>query len=338
MGWLGNLLKKIAGEETEDLIFVDNLPFPDLDTRPEILPNEHYVELYVESLRIEKSRSFATKFHGVVYSYVTLARLGDQNSVVPAISKPPRLAELDGNSLGKVITVSKQMMGSVPWRGGSFGLELGLFSVKSGNVLTPLVNFVTKVSETAGISFVGAVKPFVPLITEGMNLLSGQPEDVKLAVGVDTNIELQHPMACAIIATKRGSIDTSRLSVDGEGKLVLDGVPLEKGYCVFSIRATTQKADFGEIPELKEKFADLRTAAMKADEEGAGDALAAFRRTVIFSPDLIQSDGKRLIGLAQELYDTAFPPVPRDGAHFIERGAALEIAMNLSDLPLYEQA
>ena len=99
-------------------------------------------------------------------------------------------------------------MGAVPWRGGDLGLELGLFSVKSGNILTPIVNFVSKVSEVAGISFVGAVKPFLPLITEGMDLIAGQPNDVKLEVGVDTNLALSHPMACAIIAAKQGSFDT----------------------------------------------------------------------------------------------------------------------------------
>lgn len=343
MGWLGKLLKTIAGEEPEDLIFVDSLPLPGLDTRSPIVADEYYVELYVESLRIEKARSFGTRFSGVVYSFVTLARQGEGNAVVAAISKPQKLAELDSNSLGKVITVSRQMMGAVPWRGGTLGLELGLFSVKSGDLLTPIVNFVTRVSDTAGISFVGAVKPFIPLITEGMDLIAGQSEDVNLEVGLDTNMALHHPTACAIIAAKRGTIDTQRLSVDGDKKLLLDGQPLKAGYCLFSIQGTTQKADYGEIPELKEKFADLRAAAMKGDSGNASEALAAFRRAALFSPDLIQSDSQRLVALAQDLFDSVFPEVrnrgPEEAAEprVVERGAA-EFPAELADVPLYHAA
>jgi hypothetical protein len=331
MGWLGNLFKGIVKKESEDLIFIENLPFPGLDTTTPIEADKHYVELRVEALRIEKASSFGTKFHGVVYSFVTLARQGEEDAVMPAISKPQKLAELDAGSIGKVITVSKEMMGAVPWRGDSFGLELGLFSVKSGNVLTPVVNFVTKVSETAGISFVGAVKPFVPLITEGLSLLAGQSADVKLEVGIDTNLTITHPMACAIIAARRDSLDVSRLSIDGDRRLTYDGQPLNSGYCIFSIRSLTQKADFGQIPELKDRFAELRAAAKGDDKKVADDALTAFRRAALLSPDLIRSDALRLATLAQQLVDDAFPAV-------IDRGPGVPepaIPETLAELELY---
>ena len=343
MGILGKIFKGIVKQESEDLVYVGNLAFPGVDTTTAIEVDKHYVELRVETLRIEKARSWATRFNGVVYSFVTLARQADTDAVIPAISKPQKLAELDPDSLGNVITVSKQMMGAVPWRGDPFGLELGLFSIKAGNVLTPFVNFVTKVSETAGISFVGAVKPFVPLITEGLELLSGQKDDVQLEVGIDTSISLTHPMVCAIIAAKRGSLDTSKLTVDPDGTLKHAGQAVKAGYCIFSIRSSTQKADYGEIPELKQKFAELRAAAIKDDRKAAADALAAFRRAALFSPDLITSDAKRLVAMAQEMFDDAFAVEPAFGAapHVVERGGAIgggrgkELPKDLAALPLY---
>src|SRR5262245_12290256 len=117
MGLLSKIFKGIVKQESEDLIFVPNLAFPELDTTTAIAADECYDELRVETLRIEKARSFATRFNGVVYSFVTLARQGEEDAVIPAISKPVKLAELDPDSLGNVITVSKQMMGAVPWRG-----------------------------------------------------------------------------------------------------------------------------------------------------------------------------------------------------------------------------
>lgn len=337
MGLLGRIFKGIVKQESEDLIFVPNLAFPGVDTTTTIEADKHYVELRVETLRLEKARSFATRFNGVVYSFVTLARQGEEDAVIPAISKPQRLAELDPDSLGNVITVSKQMMGAVPWRGDPFGLELGLFSIKAGNVLTPFVNFVTKVSDTAGISFVGAVKPFVPLITEGLELLSGQKDDVQLEVGIDTSINLTRPMACAIIAAKRGSIDVSQLKVDGDGKLVHAGQPLNKGYCIFSIRGTTKKADYGEIPDLKTKFAEFHATLMKDDRKAASEALTAFRKAALFSPDLIKPDARQIAAMAQEMFDEAFAaePAGMGMAPAVKLGTGKKLPETLAELPLY---
>src|SRR6202035_3635131 len=90
--------------------------------------------------------------------FVTLPREGEQRAQRTAVSKPDKLAELDKGSLDRVITVSKQMMGPTAFRGGPVSLEFGLFSVKSGNLLSPILDYVARVSETAGISYVGAIK------------------------------------------------------------------------------------------------------------------------------------------------------------------------------------
>jgi hypothetical protein len=122
------------------------------------------------------------------------------------VSKPQKLAELDKGSLGRVITVSKKMMGPTAFRGGTVSLEFGLFSVKSGNSFTSILDYVSKVCATAGISYVGAIKPFVPLIIEGMDLIAGQVQDTALEVGVDTDLTLATSGLAAIIARPKESI------------------------------------------------------------------------------------------------------------------------------------
>lgn len=304
MGWLQGFLKKTQGDQTEDFVFIDTLELPvekELETIDRIEADQCYVNLFVDSLRIEKSRAFSTTFHGVAYSFVTMARQGSETSMMAALTKPANLSNLDSGSVGKVITVSQMMMGAVPWRGGTLSLELGLFSVKSGNLLSPVVDFVTRASGLAGIAFVGAVKPFLPLIIEGMDLIAGQTMDTRLVVGVAASMQLRKPVTCAIIAAKRNSIDISKLSLDPvDRKLLLDGDPLQAAYCVFSIRATDRKPEFGEIPELKAAFAALRAQIIAGDRDRALEALAVFRRTAIVSPDLIPHDAQRLIMLAQK--------------------------------------
>ena len=139
MGWLTGLWQKVKGAPQIDMTYA-LVPIPaDFPGAGAITPDECYVELYVESCRLAEARRFATRFNAVVYSFVSLSRDGEANAQLAAVSKPEKLTELDKNSLDKVITVSKKMMGAVPWRGGSLGLEIGLFSIKAGNVLTPVL-------------------------------------------------------------------------------------------------------------------------------------------------------------------------------------------------------
>jgi hypothetical protein len=334
MGWLGDLWRTVKGAEATDLVLVPSLAIPGDpfvgEDAPAIEPDACYVELYIESLRLKTARKFATQFQGVVYSFVTLSREGEPNAQLAAISKPEKLAALDKDSVDKVITVSKQIMGAIPWRGGSLNLELGLFSVKSGNLLAPMVDFVTQVSNAAGVSFVGQVKPFLPLITKGMDLIAGQAGDTALEVALDSTLQLTKSCAYAIIASPKSELDGKKLTIDpNDRKLLLEGKPLDRAYCVFSIRRSLQKADFGEIPELKERYSALQSAIRSNDLKAARDALTAFRLTAITSPDLIPSDARRLIERATQRVTDSFP------AGGISRRDAKLVESPLSEIGLY---
>jgi hypothetical protein len=304
MGWISDLLQGVSAPP-EELTFLDKLTIP--GTKCEVIKDgECYIEIWIESLRLEKARKFTTFFDGAVYVYETLAREGGASSTLAAVSKPAMLAKLDPSSLGRVITVSRQLLGAVPWCGGSLHLELGLFSVKSGNLLSPILDFVTQVSSTAGISFVGQVTPFVPLLVRGMDMLAGQTSDVALEVGLDTDIDLKTSGIYAIVAMSKKELAGRQVAIDStDRKLLLDGVPVDSGYCVFSIRQTTKKADFGEVPELREKYAALREAIKTNNWQTVEDALTAFRLAVVASPDLIPSDAARLIEKAKARVELA---------------------------------
>ena len=307
MGWLGDLLKGVAKQEAVDMMFVRDVG--GAHATPDVLvADECYVEFYVDSLRLRNARKFATKFDGVVYSFITLPFDGDAKVKIPAVSKPANLEQLDPKGLGKVITVDKQMMGAIPWRGGPMLVELGLFSVKSENLIKGVLDFVTKIGSAAGVSFIGQITTFAPLITEGMDLLAGQTQDVALEVGLDTALPLTTAGTHAVIAVpKNGNVDPAKLRVDpSDKKLLLDGQPLQQAYCVFSVRKTDQKTDFGEIPELKEKYAALMTAIRGGKAEDANAALTVFRLAALASPDLISSDAKRLADRAKKKVDDAF--------------------------------
>jgi hypothetical protein len=229
MTWLSRVLRTVRSRDTTDWTLVERLPDPGLDVAGEpIEPDDCYIELFVESLRLKQARRFATAFHGVVYTFVRLSQEGAEDAELAAITKPAGLADLDQSNLDRVITVSNRMTGALPWRGGTLGIELGLFSVKKGNLLSPLLDYVTRVSEAGGISFIGQAKPFLPLITAGMDLIAGQTEDAVIEVALDTDMRLEESRLCAIVAVPKDSIDVTKLSLDPtDRKLLLDGRPLE---------------------------------------------------------------------------------------------------------------
>lgn len=340
MGWFKELLGTVAGSAPNDLTFVSHIQKPGAVAQP-IVADDVYIELFVDSLRIDKARSFATRFHGIVYCFGSLARLAEEDASFASVTKPDKLAELDKDSVGKVMTITKRMMGPLPWRGGNFELQLGLFSVKSGNVLTPLLNFVTKVSDAAGISFVSVARPFLPLISEGMDLIAGQTADTKLVVGVDISMQPQETVTCAVIARKKEEIDTSALAIDpADGKLLLGGAPLDAAYCVFSLRATERKSDWGEIPELKESYAALRKVLNGGKADEAEEAFLVFKRKLLTSPDLIGKDADQLVAKARALVDALFAPDPRiiergQGAPQLRARGDVEIPSDFAALDLY---
>jgi hypothetical protein len=204
VGWMKNFLNTVAGVPPVDWTLIDELPDPGLGiSGKEMKPDECYVELYVESLRLAKARRFATKFDGVIYSFASLAREGTVRAQSASVTKPQNLANLDANNLGQVITFQKRMMRPVPWRGGTLALELGLFSVKTGNLLSPLINYVAKIAEKAGSTSLIKLDPFFPLITEGLDMIAGQKADTEIELAIDTDLSVKQSCLCALIAQKK---------------------------------------------------------------------------------------------------------------------------------------
>lgn len=337
VGRLGRLMDWIVGKDATDWTLIDGIADPGLGIADKpIEPDECYVEIFVESLRLKKARKFGTTFHGLVYSFVRLAQEAEEDAELAAISKPDKLAQMDAANLDRVITMSTQMMGAVPWRGGALRLELGLFSIKSGNLMSPLLDYVARVSSAGGISFIGQVKPFLPLITEGMDLIARQSKEAVIEVAIDTTLTPEKSRLCAVIAVPKPNINPADLTLDPtDRKLLHRGLPLEEAYCVFSIRRTDQKADFGAIPDIKAGWAALKSAILSADANQADVAMAAFSRTVLVSADLITRDKTRLIAKAREMKEGAFPTGPGLVSRREERSLSLG-SIDLGDLRIYD--
>lgn len=335
MGWLKDLITKIRGVPPTDWTLVESLQDPGLGIAGKaVLPDQCYVELFVESLRLEKARRFATTFHGVVYCFASLARTGTNRAELASVTKPQKLAAMQAGDLGRVITVSKRVMGTMPWRGDPLGLELGLFAVKSGNLLTPLIEYVTKISSKAGISVVTQLDPFLPLITEGLDMIAGQTADTEIELAIDTDMSLSESRLCALVALPKGKVNPTELAIDkADRKLLHNGQPLNAAYCVFSIRHNDINPNWGEIPALQQAYADFNRAILSGKRKEAEEALAGFNRHLIVCPDLITADKDRLKAKVRADLHDAFPGGGQSAKEDVQKRFK---ERTLSDLNLYD--
>ncbi|MCV9947457.1 hypothetical protein [Rhizobium sp. BT-175] len=336
MGWLGSLISKVRGEPSTVLTFIPSIPAPDFNIpglNEVFEPDNCYIELYLESLRLEQARKLATRFSGVVYSFLTVVREGEAKASLAAVSKPQKLVELDEKAIDNVIVVSKQLTSPTAYRGGAVSLELGLFSVKSGNIVASLLDYVSRVSSVAGISSVAAAAPFLPLITEGMDLLAGQQGNTVLEVGLDTDFTPERGCIAAIVDCPKGKLQSDKLTIDKDRRLLHDGNEVTYGYAVFSIRVSKTKPDYGEIPDLRDRYGAFQAAVRRGNKLEARDALTAFRLACIASPDLTMPDAQTLATNARKKFDIAFPP-GADAALRLEQPDVGE----LKDLELYGDA
>ena len=335
MGWLKDLIDRIMGVAPTDWTLAELLQDPGLGIAGKAVePDKCYIELYVESLRLEKARRFATTFHGVVYCFASLARYGNKRAELASVTKPQNLEKMESDDLGRVITVSKRVMGAIPWRGNPLGLELGLFAIKSGNLLTPLIEYITKISSKAGISVVTQFDPFLPLISEGLDMIAGQTDDTEIELAINTDVSLTESRICALVAIPKNKINTADLTIDStDRKLLHNGKPLDAAYCVFSIRYNDRNPDWGEIPALQNAYADIKRAILSGKHKEAEEAFSGFNRQLIVCPDLISTDKKRLKDkVLADLHD-AFPGGGQSAKRNVKERYKERI---LSDLNLYD--
>jgi hypothetical protein len=333
MGWIKNFIDTIKGKQPTDWTFIEGIPVAGSPIEGQPIEQDRcYVELYVDSLKLGRVRKFATTFNGVVYAFAHTARQGDVPSKLSAVTQPQEIMNVGEADLNNVITFSKRMFKVIPWRGDPLDLELGLFSVKTGNIASDIADYVVRLSNTIAPGITSTFDPLLPLVTEGLDMMAGQTDEVELELAVDTSLQLSVGKHYALIRKPRQEIDKAKLSVADGGRLLHDGRDIDASFCVFSIRPRRDNPEWGNIEDLRKRFDELKAAILAGKQSDAEDAMAAFRRAVIVCPDLIMEDKKKVIRLATDQMELAFA----GGAISATRGGAGSLRdMSLGDLPLY---
>lgn len=259
-----------------------------------IPPDTAYLTLTLRSLRIVDVRKGLKRFFGTVHSWSSLAHLSGR-AQFQVVTTPAELKDADAAHLDRVISMDRPLLGPVPYRGGGLELEVGLFSVVSGDLVGPFLDVLESMSKAAGVTFVAAAGPFIEPLTQAISVLTGTSRDSLLEIGLAKQWEPTTGYY-AIVRAPRGRIRTEDVSVAADQRLVdARGDAIQDyPYVVFSIEASRERPNWFEIPELKSAYDDLNREVQRGKVRDAEEAFAVFRRAALTSPDLLIDDARKM--------------------------------------------
>lgn len=307
-GWWKNIWNQRAQDWT--YLSLSDQYLPHQRAQSSLEPEKTYLNIFLRSMRVVNVRTGLTKFYGMAHSYISLPHLSGKRAQFHCLAVPPELQNIDPSHLDRVITLSKRLLGPVPYYGGDVEMELGLFSVKSTDLAGPFLKLLDGLSTTAGVSFIGVARPFVASLLQGVNLLASTQEDSFLEIGLTKTFEKPGTGYFAIIRVPHGAIDANIVKVQDETYRLIDattGVPLAQyPYMVISIEASEQRDDWFLIPELASVYKMLQEELRTGHVNTIKEAQAIFNRTVHTCLDLIPPDAERLISKVNKQVEKAF--------------------------------
>jgi hypothetical protein len=336
MGLLDNLLGLVWKKETEDWTFGTIAPgqiaapfaFPQ---RP-LQDGKEYVNVILRTMRIPEVQRGASKYFGAVHSFLSLDHPILTDHVFHVFTAPTRLRDLDAANLDRVVRADDRLLGPTPYHGGDIRMEMALFSVKSADLSAPFVSLLEGLSATAGTAFLGAAAPLLPLLTNGVKLLTETPGAATLEIGLDRT--LTAPSTGCYVAARAPAATTpiDKFSIAQDGKL-LDDIrrPVTAyPYIVFTIEGTNNRKDWAKIPDVSQPYGALLDVARKGDQKEAASLFEELKRRARLSFDLVPNDAEFIIKWVEGQLQRALPAA-------MHAGIACAEMEPLEKLPLYNR-
>lgn len=308
MGWWSKLWTSKAQQWTFERLEPANTP---VATTFAVTPDEYYLTVRLASLRIVNVRKGLTKFYGAVHSFMALPHRSGKPAEFNVFTSPSRLKSIDAGNVDSVIQVDLKLLDSVPYRGGDLEVEVGLFSIAEENLAAPYLTLLETISSLAGAAYVKTALMFADPLKKGIDLLTGSSDPNILEVGLRANFERPKTGYYVVMRAPKGTIDVSKLRIVGDDEQLVgpDGRPVQDyQYMVLRVDASKERPDFWLVPDVAEAYKEVKDALRAGDDAKTQDALAVFRRTVLTSDDLLDSDADRLVEKVEARVETIIGP------------------------------
>ena len=328
---MGLIRKLFLGEEQDFSI----LNLPDVENAGNIVvPGEVYVSVRLRSAHIKYSRKAWHKLYMCTYARGNLYHENDVGKAeFETVITPSFFKNIDAKNLDRVRSFDRLLFGPFPYIGG-LELDIGMFSVKSADLVEPYLNLLEEISDQASLPFAKTAAPFVRAVKKGADELLGRSNDSVLEIGLSRGYEddALRQGAVAVIRTKGKPISAEDIKLDVSDYSLTwkDGQPFnEYPYFVYSILTSTERNDWKRIPELSEAWKklnrDIRT------NQNIDQAFRQFQIACLMSPDLLDADKDRLINKAKILVDHVTGNKERYNPHQSHRLPPFSAIMLYSD-------
>jgi hypothetical protein len=276
-----------------------------------IQPDSAYLSVHLEAMRIRDVRVGAQTFYGSVTSVCTVQTRSGQPAELIAVTTPRALRAADPKHLDRVITGTVRLMDAVPYRGGGLDIEIGLFSVPGGYLVGPYLDFLGEVATAVGTAYLPAAAALTAPLRKGLDLLFGAAADARLEIGLAHTWTEPVP---GYYAAVRAPAPRGGFTLGPDTRLHNpDGTAVTEPYLVLRLVSGQQRHNWAAIPDIQAAYQALSDMVRRSDLVGARDALAAFRRAAVFSPDLLAADAARLHDLVRNQVTLALPAVGTAG-------------------------
>lgn len=264
-----------------------------------ILPGQFYINVTLRSFRIPNLKVLFSKFFGTVHSYCEIQSGAGDISQMQTITTPQQLQSADPSHVDRTLIQNIPLLGPVPFVGGNFLIEIGLFAMKESDLTGPYLNLLGSVATKAGISSVGNALQLAQPVLDGINSIVDTTA-AGLQIGIYKQFvqpDVPQQGYYAVIAATMGTVDTSNLAIDNNQRLVLFDTrkEIEQPYIVFTIERLTARTDWRELPDVKATYAAIHSAQLLKDKTKIEDALTAFKVMVASSLDLLDDDQDKII-------------------------------------------
>lgn len=295
---------------------------------------EYYIKIDLGSMRIPGVKRQYAKLYGAVHSFISVPTFESAaNAQFRVVTTPTNLKNIDAANLNRVLQINKRLLGPIPYRGGRVTLEIGLYSVKSADLLDPYLGLLQEMSGEAGVAFVKNALPFVGLLKKGIDLITGNAKDSTLEIGLSTELEQPRTGWYLVMAAPKDAVKADELKVDPKDSRLLDGQGkafVQYPYMLFRVSASRQRSDWFQIPELVEPHTKLREALRDNDLVRASKLFDQFFLIAKTCPDLLKADSSRISEELKKRYEIEVPKVEAMAAE--ENGPDIG---ELEDLKIY---
>ncbi len=328
MNWIREFLRKEPEEAFFGPVRSADGTFPGMPIEPE----SAYLSLHLESMRVSAIRLRSQTFYGAVTSTCTVVSRSGSKAELVAVSVPESLRGADPAHLDRVIVGTTPLVDSVPYRGGGLDVELGLFAIPSAFLTGPYLDLLGDIAiiASAFLTPAGALASTALMtpVRKGLDLLLGANIGAYLETGLAHTWQTPAPGHYAVV---RGPRPDSGFRVGLGNRLENpDGSEVRAPYMLLKLEAQRERHNWANIPDVSAAYQIIADTARRGDLVASKDALAAFRRVAVFSPDLLASDGQRLTDKVSELVRQAFPATGTSG------GLSRPSLPSFADIRLYD--